>query len=1018
MPISTREQLKDHIHSIHDYLRNSGAGYGMTAMKIFSFFYGLKKIENLKLDTKICKFSNLIKIIDGETDEETYDETDDETADFPTKLKINERVQKILKAILTADPTISYYVHHYLPLNLKDDIWIDIIKMVDDIPTIIDKDYNENLNLSGKVYEYFIGRDASAISELGAYFTDRYITNHIINKVNPISTNGIIKSMIDPFGGSGGFTLGYVEYFKKNTIVWLAKDSNHIENYKKINHCDMNEDVIKIAGLEFFTFTDNFPNKPQFYCDNAFKRDFKDKYDYIFTNPPYGGDKTEKSPEVINNDKILGHIKPILDELNDQYIKNKQYSDIINKIQIKGKHKPNIIQYTCDELPQIYDALLKMSKPNNEENDAPSAELIELICDVKVIVQQITDLKKANKEHATKREEKQVNYGTCSKFIQNYIKDNEITGCNDKEACSLVLFMALLQKNGTCARVLKEGVFFDNKYASIRGHLLKKFNVKYVISIGSDQFENTTTKTSALIFENTESIETNEVIFYDLLTEKEEEDVYVKLPDRTYELTKRKDDIIRVFEKETARATIKDICAPTIIKDKKGKEIEKYYYSLNAKKYNVVKVECSDKYKLVKIGDICSFGEKSNHKAKGDHVKKDGKYNFYTSSETIKKCDFADYEDIYIMIGTGGNSCIHIDSMFSCSSDMILLKPLIDPMYMYYILTISMNRIINNMHGSTIKHVTKCMLVEFQIPIPKSPELLNKWVKKISLPYNTIQKKKKELEELEQWVKTEVKRIGDDEKCDMVALGELCEYIKTGKNKTPDDKKGTKYPYYGTASITGYTDHYLFDGEHLLVARNGTMGNIFYTNNRIYPSDHIFAIKNKKEYHIRYMYYQILNKANDIDKISNGSTIKGINIHDLEKIKIPIPRNKQLIKSLESKFTQIEKLQEEIKTNEQEYDSVLMELSKDINPPITCIDDNKNENDNVNDDTNYNENNNDNDKSNDIKTPIKKKITKIKIDDEIDEKSIKNKTTSANPTNSKKIIIVKKKKQRIDILNL
>ena len=149
-----------------------------------------------------------------------------------------------------------------------------------------------------------------------------------------------------------------------------------------------------------------------------------------------------------------------------------------------------------------------------------------------------------------------------------------------------------------------------------------------------------------------------------------------------------------------------------------------------------------------------------------------------------------------------------------------------------------------------------------------------------------------------------------------------------------------------------------------------------------------------------------------------GACHKNLSCDFLHKFEIPIPRNKQLIQSLESKFTQIEKLQEEIKTNEQEYDSVLMELSEDINPPITCIDDNKNDNDNENDDTNYNENNNDNDKSNDIKTPIKKKITKIKIDDEIDEKSIKNKTTSSNPTNSKKIIIVKKKKQRIDILNL
>jgi restriction endonuclease S subunit len=64
-------------------------------------------------------------------------------------------------------------------------------------------------------------------------------------------------------------------------------------------------------------------------------------------------------------------------------------------------------------------------------------------------------------------------------------------------------------------------------------------------------------------------------------------------------------------------------------------------------------------------------------------------------------------------------------------------------------------------------------------------------------------------------------------KNDIKPLGEICEFIKTGKNKPNDNKTGTLYPYYGTGSITGYTDEYLFDGNYILTARNGTIGNCF-----------------------------------------------------------------------------------------------------------------------------------------------------------------------------------------------
>jgi len=41
----TRDDLRDYIHQIHDDLRNFGAGYGQTGLKIFSVFYGLKLIK-------------------------------------------------------------------------------------------------------------------------------------------------------------------------------------------------------------------------------------------------------------------------------------------------------------------------------------------------------------------------------------------------------------------------------------------------------------------------------------------------------------------------------------------------------------------------------------------------------------------------------------------------------------------------------------------------------------------------------------------------------------------------------------------------------------------------------------------------------------------------------------------------------------------------------------------------------------------------------------------------------------
>ena len=88
--------------------------------------------------------------------------------------------------------------------------------LVKEIEELSDIEKATNTQLCGKIYEYFIGRDQTAISELGAYFTDRHITDFIYDEEPVILEDSLdVPKMCDPFGGSGGFTVGYILNLKK-----------------------------------------------------------------------------------------------------------------------------------------------------------------------------------------------------------------------------------------------------------------------------------------------------------------------------------------------------------------------------------------------------------------------------------------------------------------------------------------------------------------------------------------------------------------------------------------------------------------------------------------------------------------------------------------------------------------------------------------------------------------------------------------------------------------------------------
>ena len=467
MEITNNDDLRDKIHEIHNYMRNNGIGYGLSSLKVFNFLYGLMKVEGYGLTDKI-KFSELLKLANVGSN------------------KISETLDKYLTIICEDEnPQIKELLFYEIPDDIRDEVYNNLIIEIHNIKNV-EKSSQELL--SGKIYEYFVGRDQTAISELGAYFTNRRIVNFILEKVAPkIKEDGNIPKMIDMFGGSGGFTTGYMNYLNKyNKIDWKSQ-------LDRIYHYDINADVLKSAALELLCLSDGVIPKigrnKNIQKINSFKHNFhsENKFDLILTNPPYGGDKKSTSGKKDKRDKIKNYIK---DEL----------------LKLDKDNDKEIINYRKEQLKTI-EAEEKMEKKLSDSQT--------------------------------------VNLTSCSQRIRDFAYKNKLIG-NDKEACSLILMMELLEADGVAVGVLKEGLFFDGKYKDLRKYLIEKYNIREIISVPQNQFENTSTKTSIIIFDNSE-IKTTEIKFGELNVELYENDKFI-IDNNEVKLLYSKGDIKEVNE--------------------------------------------------------------------------------------------------------------------------------------------------------------------------------------------------------------------------------------------------------------------------------------------------------------------------------------------------------------------------------------------------------------------------------------------------------------------------------------
>lgn len=129
------------------------------------------------------------------------------------------------------------------------------------------------------------------------------------------------------------------------------------------------------------------------------------------------------------------------------------------------------------------------------------------------------------------------------------------------------------------------------------------------------------------------------------------------------------------------------------------------------------------------------------------------------------------------------------------------------------------------------------------------------------------------------------------EKWEFKRLGEFTT-LRYGKNLTDKMRKSGDVPVYGSAGIVGWHNKSITNSLTLIIARKGSVGNIFISEIPCFPIDTTFYIDQSScELNLRWLYIFLL--GSDLKRLNMATAVPGINRGILQNIQIPIPPLKE-----------------------------------------------------------------------------------------------------------------------------
>src|SRR5207253_4221151 len=119
-----------------------------------------------------------------------------------------------------------------------------------------------------------------------------------------------------------------------------------------------------------------------------------------------------------------------------------------------------------------------------------------------------------------------------------------------------------------------------------------------------------------------------------------------------------------------------------------------------------------------------------------------------------------------------------------------------------------------------------------------------------------------------------------DGKWEMERLGDVC-HITTGKKDVNEGNPSGRYPFFTCARTNTFSDSYSFEGEAILIAGNGEVGNLNYCNGRFEAYQRTYVLQGFT-INVSYLWHQLtahLASSLGIGKI--GSSIPYIKMGNL-----------------------------------------------------------------------------------------------------------------------------------------
>jgi type I restriction enzyme S subunit len=508
------------------------------------------------------------------------------------------------------------------------------------------------------------------------------------------------------------------------------------------------------------------------------------------------------------------------------------------------------------------------------------------------------------------------NYKSLNKLFDNY--KNKITTTKDfngnpeiefKDVYPIIsntgtelfiqMIIFLLKKDGIACIILPDGELMTSIGSyNIRKYILDNCQVMKIININGGTFTNTGIKTKALIIRKGDYDNYNQDIEFIELNQEVKVLGIRKLNEKLqFTFEDEKEEIIN-YNEDIEIKTLGEVCEFQNGYSFKSTDYEKY----NNTNIGIVQI------KSIQNGFIDT--EKIT-----EYIKEDKKYKSFEIQEG----------DILIAlsgatIGKIGIYNLQQKSYLNQRVAKINAKNGINQKYIYYwYISNKINeKILNISSGVAQPNISTNDISLIEIPIP-SIEIQNKIIEYLDMIYENIKNNNGKIETIKKLNKNYLElNLKFNKEIEIKTLGEISEFIKTGKNKPFDSKTGSLYPYYGTSKITGYTDEYLYDGNYLLTARNGAIGNCFLVNGKFFPSDHIFIIDIKNKILLKFIYYYITNNSHKLDILKTGLCIPNITKQILENLKIPIPsieKQKEIIEYLDFNDELIKTLEKENEIN-------------------------------------------------------------------------------------------------------